>query len=262
MDPLTSLDAFESSAEDATVQPASHLGSITRSAALESMPPEILDRIVEHVDADSLLQLCHSMPYYKYISTAMFDFARRFPSEDYTVVQLWPDMHFPPKNESRTTEFPIQHLHAADVYSRIVLKHGGNIHIPCSKNLFNYLGAIPDELSIFPGDIQTFGFVRENDGWADVAHQLTRLPVQSLIWENELTLAMQEALPRIPGLEYLQVDYLADFDEKNSLSQCLDLKELSFSDLRGLEDTEDLQGHEGAGYNDFGLSQTWLAQGN
>ncbi|KAJ3233767.1 hypothetical protein HDU77_000542, partial [Chytriomyces hyalinus] len=230
MGPLTSMDAFELSADHAIVEPSACLGSITRSAAFEAMPPEILDRIVQYVGPDSILPLCHALPNYKYISAAMFDFAHRFPNEKYTPSKLWPDMYFPKfKNtESKTTEFPIQHMQAAGVYSRIISKHGGNVFVPCSKNVFNYLGALPEVLSVYPGDINTcsgwaaflrqladsnkrirfciVGIVQAYDIWAEVAHQLTRLPIQSLIWRDELPVVVQEALPRISGLEYLQVD--------------------------------------------------------
>ncbi|KAJ3225758.1 hypothetical protein HDU78_010569 [Chytriomyces hyalinus] len=93
MDPLAGLD--EPSADLAIVKPAPFLGSITRSAAFETMPPEILNRIVQFVDSESILPLCHSIPYYKYISTAMFDFAHRFPFEAYKPSKLWPEMHLP-----------------------------------------------------------------------------------------------------------------------------------------------------------------------
>ncbi|KAJ3408421.1 hypothetical protein HDU80_005742 [Chytriomyces hyalinus] len=39
------------------------------------MPPEILDRIASFVDANSILNLCHSLLYFKYISKAMLDIA-------------------------------------------------------------------------------------------------------------------------------------------------------------------------------------------
>ncbi|TPX54850.1 hypothetical protein CcCBS67573_g09525 [Chytriomyces confervae] len=239
MDPLTSMDAFKPSADHAIVEPSACLGPITRSAAFETMPPEILDRIVQFVDGKSIQSLCHAIPYCKYISTAMFDFAHRFPKERYTPSKLWPDMYFPKfKNtESKKTDFPIQHMHAAGVYSRIISKHGGNVLVPCSKDVFNYLGALPEVLSVFPGDINTSSawaaFLRQ---LADSNKRIRSCTVRiSLLWGGELPVVVQEALPRISGLEYLQVDRPRDAREQNSFSRCVNLEELSFARLMYLE---------------------------
>ncbi|KAJ3257962.1 hypothetical protein HDU77_002496 [Chytriomyces hyalinus] len=255
MDPLTSMDAFESS------KPAPRQISITCSPAFETMPPEILDRVVQFVDADSILPLCHSMPYYKYISTAMFDYARRFPNECYTPYELWPNMYLPMilTPESNIIDFPVKHVHAAAVYSRIISKHGGEINVPCSKNVLNYLGALPDAVSVNPGDtssgsgwaeflrgladgkkqIQTcivdidsgFGY------WPAVATQLKRLQIQSLYWMDvpSLPVEIQNALPFISGLSYLEMTIQTELQE-NILSRCLNLKEIAFTRLLGLED--------------------------
>ncbi|KAJ3240524.1 hypothetical protein HDU77_011117 [Chytriomyces hyalinus] len=247
--PLTSMDAFELPSGKAIDNSAPCLGSITRrSAAFQLMPPEILDRILQFVRAESILPLCHALPYYKYISTAMFDFAHRFPNEHYTPSKLWPDMHL-----SKTTNFPIQHMHAAGVYARIVSKHGGHVHMPGSKDALIYLGILPDVLCVFPGDICTgsgwaeflrgladankqilsctVGLVEAYDAWTGVAEQLARLPIRSLTWIDELRGNIQHVLPRISGLRYLQVDSLEDLHEGSRLSQCLDLTELAFSRL-------------------------------
>ncbi|KAI8835356.1 hypothetical protein BJ741DRAFT_607740, partial [Chytriomyces cf. hyalinus JEL632] len=264
MDPLTSVD--ESFADHAIVKPTPYLGSSPCSAAFQTMPVEILEHIVQYVGADSILPLCHALPNYKHVSTAMFDFANRFPNEKYTPSKLWPDMYFPKfKNtETNMTEFPIQHMHAVGAYARIISKHGGNVFVPCSKNVFNYLGALPDVLSVFPGDINTcsgwadflrqladaskrirsciVGDVQAYDIWAEVAHQLTRLPIQSLIWRDELPVIVQETLPRISGLRHLQVDRPIDVRENNSLSRCLHLEELSFARLMFFETAVGLVG--------------------
>ncbi|KAI8836493.1 hypothetical protein BJ741DRAFT_605703, partial [Chytriomyces cf. hyalinus JEL632] len=193
----------------------------------------------------------------------MFDFAHRFPNEHYTPYKLWPDMCFPIVTNiySKTTEFPIQHLHAAGVYSRIVSKHGGNVNVPCSKNVLTYLGAFPDVLSVHSGgDFSgsgwaeflrgltdtnkrirscTFEVKSEYSCWVEAAHQLTRLEIQSLVWDTEYILPeeIQEALPFIPGLAYLELNIATDICE-NILSRCLTLKEISFTQLL-LEDSED-----------------------
>ncbi|KAJ3381598.1 hypothetical protein HDU80_001746, partial [Chytriomyces hyalinus] len=260
MDPLTTLD--EPSADLSIVKPAPFLGSITRSAAFETMPPEILDHIAQFVDSDSILPLCHALPYYKYISAAMFDFKIRFEDEMYKPSKLWPDMHFPGSyiraTYSGRTKFPVQHMHAAGVYARIVSKHGGIVHVPCSKNVVTYMGALPDVVSVHPGNhVYSIGWrellrglsdarkqirtctveVDSADGfWGEAAFYLSRLSIQSLVWRDEdrLPTQVQEALPHISGLSYLEM-YVPDDIDENSLSHCSDLKEISFSALLNLE---------------------------
>ncbi|KAI8835377.1 hypothetical protein BJ741DRAFT_222712 [Chytriomyces cf. hyalinus JEL632] len=223
-------DAFESSTDAAIDETTSCLGSITRSAAFETMPPEILDRIVQYVDDESILPLCHALPYFKYISTAMFDFAQRFPYE---------------------------------VYSRIISKHGGNVHVYCGKEVLNYLGVLPDVLSVHPGgknDSTTawtkflrgladakkrircciMDIVSANGNLDEIARQLTRLQIQYLVWdtEDDLTEEIQEALPHISGLSYLGVHLPTDIGE-NILSRCLNLTEVAFARLLELEHSAD-----------------------
>ncbi|KAJ3380029.1 hypothetical protein HDU80_002238 [Chytriomyces hyalinus] len=68
MEPLTSVAAFSIPSRISTPvipQPV--------SPQFECMPSEILDRIASFVDGDSILTLCHSVPYFKYISKAMLD---------------------------------------------------------------------------------------------------------------------------------------------------------------------------------------------
>ncbi|KAJ3243815.1 hypothetical protein HDU77_010250 [Chytriomyces hyalinus] len=218
LDPLASLDACDSST--AIDEPIS---SINCSASFETMPPEILDRIVQFVDGKSILPLCHAMPYYKYISTAMFDFAHRFPDDNYQPSMLWPDLYFPMvRNDmTKTTDFPIQHLHAAGVYSRIVSKHGGLVHVPCSKNVLNYLGALPELLSLHNGDDDS-GSGRANflRALADANKRIRSCAIGVLMQHsNVLYDEIQEALPLISGLSYLEIDVPEDISEDNSFSR-------------------------------------------
>ncbi|KAJ3406848.1 hypothetical protein HDU80_010245 [Chytriomyces hyalinus] len=231
--------------------------SITRTAALETMPPEVLDCIVQFVDAESIIPLCHSLPSCKYISTAMFDFAQRFPLEYYTPSELWPDMYLPmiQNTHSKMTDFPIQHMHATQVYSRIIQKYGGNIHVPCSKNVLIYLNALPDVLSVHPGDNRSSsgwaeflcGLADANkqirscrvdadsayNNWSEVAKQLTRLQIHSLVWRDEgyLAVEIQDAFPSISGLYHVEVQVPEDITQNDTLSRCVNLKEISFMQL-------------------------------
>ncbi|KAJ3230223.1 hypothetical protein HDU77_001361, partial [Chytriomyces hyalinus] len=223
------------------------------------MPPEILNRIAQFVDGRSILPLCHALPYYKYISAAMFEFVHRFPFEGYSPYGLWPDMRFPMlrSTDSEITEFPIQHLHAAAVYIRIVSKHGGIVYVPCSKNIVNYMGAMPDVVSVFLGsDFSSWGPLLRGLAdvktrirtctvevasadvlWGEIASSLKRLSIQSLVWEgnNRFPVEVLEVLPDISGLSYLELCNPMDINE-NSLSRCSDLKEISFSGLLSFVD--------------------------
>ncbi|KAJ3242149.1 hypothetical protein HDU77_010900 [Chytriomyces hyalinus] len=224
MDPLASMDAFEST-DHANIKPVVYLGSITRSVSFEMMPPEILDRIVHFVDSDSILPLCHALRYYKYISTAMFDAAHRFPKERYTPSKLWPNMCIPGLLSAYSKR--VKKKGPVIEYARIVAKHGGNVTVPCSWNVLNYLGALPEVLSLSPGDInlglaeflaclahakkRIRSFVVEmdsaNDECTDIAQQLVRLQIQSLIWNDRdsTPVAILDALPFISGLSYLEL---------------------------------------------------------
>ncbi|KAJ3377421.1 hypothetical protein HDU80_003287 [Chytriomyces hyalinus] len=262
LDLLTTMEAFASSAEDADTQPAARTGSVTRPAALGTMPTEILDQIVQFVDGESILPLCHALPYFKYISTAMFEFAHRFSFEHYTLSRLWPDMHLPKyqTRESRAANcFPVKHLHAAGVYSRIVSKNGGNVHVSCSENVFNYLGALSDEVSLCPGDeylaaewTKLLRWLADGNKrirsctvdadtgygpYSDFAEQLPRLQIQSLVWRDERfpPIEILDALPRIKGLSYFETDIPEDGND--FVSRCLDLTEIAFTKLLSLQDT-------------------------
>ncbi|KAJ3238641.1 hypothetical protein HDU78_003384 [Chytriomyces hyalinus] len=99
--------------------------------SLESMPPEILDQIASFVSGHDILQLCHAVRYFKYISKAMFDFGYplRAPYE-------------------ATLPVPISHLNVLQNYSTILSKHGGYASIDDSTGI-TVLGALPEEVEVF-----------------------------------------------------------------------------------------------------------------
>ncbi|KAJ3240614.1 hypothetical protein HDU77_011109 [Chytriomyces hyalinus] len=262
------MDAFESSSHAVIDATTTCHGSIARSAAaaaaFENMPPEILNRIVQFVDGESILPLCHALPYFKYISAAMLDFAHRFPNEYRRPSQLWPYMIIR-KNQSNATnvtDFPIQHIHATRVYARIISMHGGHIFLPCIENVLNYLGAFPDTISVYAdNDSSSEGCVEflrqladankkirffvmgmtplDEPEWDEVAHQLTRLSIKSIIWEcgNCPPDEIWDALPFISGLSYLEMGLPHDTPEITDLAGCLDLTEISFTEVvRNLKD--------------------------
>ncbi|KAJ3399166.1 hypothetical protein CcCBS67573_g04169 [Chytriomyces confervae] len=112
---------------------------------LESMPPEVLDRIASFVSGDDIVQLCHAVRYFKYISKAMYDFALRLQIRTPPrPADLWPRMCM----ESfllLISEPPI--LRALGTYSRILSKHGG-----CAS--FDYHGAMSNDFGAFPESLE------------------------------------------------------------------------------------------------------------
>ncbi|KAJ3219318.1 hypothetical protein HDU81_000362 [Chytriomyces hyalinus] len=149
MNPLTSLTAFsdlQSATATTHAVPTAH-GHI-QCASFESMPPEIFDRIVSYVDHDSILRLCHSVPYYKYISKAMFEVSSVFPMEAAMPLNLWPVFKIL-DDEMHKPLIPLQHLYAVEVYSRVLSKHGGSAYIPCCVGINEFQHVLPDTLSIW-----------------------------------------------------------------------------------------------------------------
>ncbi|KAJ3260042.1 hypothetical protein HDU77_001559 [Chytriomyces hyalinus] len=221
MDPLTTMHAFESSSDSAIDETTSCQGSIARSPTFETMPPEMLDRIVQFVDGKSILPLCHALPYFKYISTAMFDFARRFPEEKYTPSKLWPNIHLHkagsmdseitefPIRHLETTKFPIQHIHAAAVYARIVSKHGGIVHVSCSKDVLNYLGAFPDVVSVHPS------YEASNSVWGEFmraladANKQIRSCTVDVEWESHEELVQTKQQEEKSSISYVAGTWMA-----------------------------------------------------
>ncbi|ORY36554.1 hypothetical protein BCR33DRAFT_855275 [Rhizoclosmatium globosum] len=69
---------------------------ILSGLSLESLPEVILDRIASFVDADSIISLCHAVPYYKYISKSICDLGlATIDDEELYVESLWPTFEFP-----------------------------------------------------------------------------------------------------------------------------------------------------------------------
>ncbi|KAJ3223745.1 hypothetical protein HDU78_011192, partial [Chytriomyces hyalinus] len=83
---------------------------------LESMPPEILDRIASFVRGDDILRWCHAVPYFKYISKAMYDFG-----------------------------YPIRTRHQPGA---VLSKHGGYARIDDSTGI-TVLGALPEDVEVW-----------------------------------------------------------------------------------------------------------------
>ncbi|KAI8821916.1 hypothetical protein BJ741DRAFT_636773 [Chytriomyces cf. hyalinus JEL632] len=256
MEPLTSIAAFLTPLQPSTPdipQPV--------SPQFECMPSEILDQIASFVDGDSILTLCHSVPYFKYISKAMLDVADPLR---YDRLNFWP--HYTLPTAIWTIEYPLsgnidfrnRHLFALSVYSHIVSRHSGSATVACSKGFDNVVGALPDSLRVVIGDVKTgsglshflslvkeskkklvhleFEFEKHFD-----AHRIVR----NLIFLSPKELKLYGAVPsqilnELPNITGLSVLYLARLDERSMeiIAQCVDLEEL---EIRSLQFSKNLQ---------------------
>ncbi|KAI8819291.1 hypothetical protein BJ741DRAFT_640255 [Chytriomyces cf. hyalinus JEL632] len=133
---LTSVDSLAKTSVSSTAHPSIDIAPSTEAmpsrCRLKSLPPEILDRIASFVTGGSILQLCHAVRYYKYISQSMFDFGHPLPTRNRPQpldASFWPCVFLgespaePPFLEA--PRVPMSHLHALQSFSSILNKHGG-----------------------------------------------------------------------------------------------------------------------------------------
>ncbi|KAI8820074.1 hypothetical protein BJ741DRAFT_672973 [Chytriomyces cf. hyalinus JEL632] len=119
---------------------------------LESMPPEILDRIVSFVSGNDILQLCHAVRYFKYISRAMFDFASLLKMDFDQRVEMfsfWPRLML----DGLPIPVPVSHLHVLQTYSSILPKHGGYASIDDSTGIELIISALPENVEVMHKDV-------------------------------------------------------------------------------------------------------------
>ncbi|KAJ3231574.1 hypothetical protein HDU77_001085, partial [Chytriomyces hyalinus] len=134
-------------------------------------------------------------------------------------------------------------MHAVGVYARIVSKHDGIVHVPGFKNVVNYLGTLPDVVSVHPGlRFSSSGWGELLHGladakkrirtctvevdlecgvfWGKIVYYLKRLSIQSLVWraDDAFPVEVQEALPAISGLSFLEM-HLPNYVNENILSR-------------------------------------------
>ncbi|KAJ3389000.1 hypothetical protein HDU80_011586, partial [Chytriomyces hyalinus] len=122
---------------------------------LESMPPEILDLIASFVDGISILQLCHAVRYYKYISQAMFDIGYPLTlqtSQKFVQLNFWPCAYLQKPSDCdvfATMPIAASHMHAFQTYSNILSKHGGYASIDATA--MTMVGALPKNVEVEVG---------------------------------------------------------------------------------------------------------------
>ncbi|KAJ3219230.1 hypothetical protein HDU81_000370, partial [Chytriomyces hyalinus] len=228
------------------------------TARFESMPPEILDRIASFVDGDSIVQLCHSMPYFKYISKAMLDLANVFPEDFEQPEDLWPTFHMPSVVQIANLLWweklviPTRHLYTLGMYSRAIAKHGSYASVHCAVGLDDVLGALPDtlhvscpyetldkSLNILASAKKRILYLDILKGPADLDQaafnsavtRMSNLPLNTLSLKGAtLPTQLYETLPKIHGLFCLQLE---SFDQcaGRILSRCPNLTTVEFEHI-------------------------------
>ncbi|KAJ3245487.1 hypothetical protein HDU77_009438 [Chytriomyces hyalinus] len=245
--------------------------------ALLGALPESLEVVVQRSDADKLfgamggddiLQLCHAVPYYKYISKAMHDFShaieRHIPPRP---VLFWPSIKV----------YSIRHLisklthsrRALSTYSRILSKHGGCALINELFGTESILGALPENIEVSLEDATT---VNSTDNFFSTlfgakkivldlslgydyieccksdaptrrmtAKWLVKLPIHQLQFLGDSNLTeMLAVLHRAPMLSSLYISTLEDC-AAIALSECKSLRELMLSNVfEGEESAEQI----------------------
>ncbi|KAJ3236840.1 hypothetical protein HDU81_010306 [Chytriomyces hyalinus] len=148
---LTGMDSAFLPKTPATTPVCKSIDTLPSKPTLESMPTEMLDRIASFVPRDSILQLCHAVPYYKYISTAMFDFAHPHKLRKQgkpLLFNVWPHLCLDDLPFESTLPVPISRLHALETYSNIVSKLGGHVVIEDLEGMEAILGALPERIDV------------------------------------------------------------------------------------------------------------------
>ncbi|KAJ3226830.1 hypothetical protein HDU81_007097 [Chytriomyces hyalinus] len=261
MDPVTGLAAFSDLQSATATVPHPEPTPQAQDASLESMPSEILDRIVSFVGYDSILPLCHAVPYFKYISKAMFEVSYVYPSEAAKPHDLWPVFNIPDEEMPRPL-IPLQHLYAVEVYSRVLSKHGGSANVPGCVGIGNFVQVLPDALSISSHAMDTYlnlgnflgviaaskkrvvafdfqvSFNLFDDAEDLLMTQLSNLSINEIYIDGAIFAKLYDTLPLIKGLQVLKLDIFGDYDSR-ALARCPQLVELQFRYCRNEKEWED-----------------------
>ncbi|KAJ3229076.1 hypothetical protein HDU78_009269, partial [Chytriomyces hyalinus] len=257
LDPM-SLDAFSPPPSQLTINPSFVSNTMMPTARFESMPPEILDRIASFVDGDSIVQLCHSMPYFKYISKAMLDLANVFPEDFEQPEDIRPTFHMPSVVLIANLLWweklviPTRHLYTLGMYSRVIARHGSYASVHCAVGLDDVLGALPDTLHIscryetLDKSLYTLATAKKRILYLDILKgpadldqaalsravtRLSDLPLNALSLKGAtLPTEMYEALPTIVGLYCLQLESFGQCGGR-ILSKCANLNTVEFEHI-------------------------------
>ncbi|KAJ3245489.1 hypothetical protein HDU77_009440 [Chytriomyces hyalinus] len=217
---VTLLKAPVSNTVCPSIDTVSSILAMPSKRTLESMPPEILDRIASFVrNGHNILKLSHAVRYYKYISKAMFD-----------------------------------------TYSNILYKHGGYASIDDSAGMQAILGALPEIFEVvvnhpqLPADTDDFldaicttkrvlsklsfgidyfeGYENDSSSVELLAEWLGTVPIYELqFWSfSNIPMRLLRELHNSPMLGSLHLPCLEDCAGV-ALSECKSLTKLSISEV-------------------------------
>ncbi|KAI8820073.1 hypothetical protein BJ741DRAFT_639392 [Chytriomyces cf. hyalinus JEL632] len=134
-----------------SMEPVPYTPAVPSRPTFESMPHEILDQIASFVSGRDILQLSHAVRHYKYISKAMFDFARLLIlNSPPSPVDFWPCFNVRPILDQISEE----HLSILQTYSAVLSKHGGYARIVDPDGMVDLLCHLPKSLEVLLGNVQ------------------------------------------------------------------------------------------------------------
>ncbi|KAI8823800.1 hypothetical protein BJ741DRAFT_634315 [Chytriomyces cf. hyalinus JEL632] len=224
-------------------------------STLESMPPEILDQIASLVSSGDIVRLCHAIRSFKYISQAMFDFARVL-NKPLKPVDLWPRI----KVRTNLYSIPPSTRHLLGMYSRILSKHGGYATVSKSFGVEAILGDLPATIEVLVNNSKSLSVT---DEFFEAVHKakkkikelsfaekyfkngqcgpillkmtekwLSKLPIHELRFPSRSKVPIQilAVLHLAPMLGSLHLPFLKDCAGV-ALSECKLLRKLSISDV-------------------------------
>ncbi|KAI8820903.1 hypothetical protein BJ741DRAFT_681182 [Chytriomyces cf. hyalinus JEL632] len=214
MNALKSLDTF--SQREYKRRHSQHL--IPSTTSIQSMPPEVLDRIASYVQGENLLQLCSSVPYYKYISKAILNL--RFDSATARS----------PRSARIDNWEGIENVFGALPAILTVSTH----HVYSWDELDTFLSLIKNskktvrELQLNFGNLQAAG--HDTTSQTRAVKLLKSIPVRTLGITARVPVKIKQAVHLFPKLSYLE---LSSPEDCNGilLSQCMHLQEIVVENL-------------------------------
>ncbi|ORY53413.1 hypothetical protein BCR33DRAFT_760870 [Rhizoclosmatium globosum] len=236
----------------------------TSTLSIQSLPPEILDRIVSYTDASSIIPLCHCLPQYLPLSKAIYDVGTAFPGFYSGPTLLWPILEFPsgsiekaehpPTDENDVfnydddfipMEIPVRHVLKLFLLTRQLDRYGGGAsiipfsveHLESVAPLLPKLvivNEVPEEIS-YDYDVDTFAHWLKKWLSLKIKSFIGMLNIPADLSEDILepdTELVAKCLVKIP-IGGLTFPGMIPLDIEKSLPEMIHLRELHVGDLDG-----------------------------
>ncbi|KAI8839098.1 hypothetical protein BJ741DRAFT_707042 [Chytriomyces cf. hyalinus JEL632] len=167
--------------------------AIPATLTLESMPPEILDQVASLVSGNDILQLCHAVRYYKYISKAMYAVACAYSKNNTSKpAELWPHIDM---RHVHCLLISLRTRHLLGGHSRIVSRHGGSAGIDESHGIEGVLSALPERIVVTVKNTHELNYTDEF-----IAAVFTAKKTISSLPQKTTTCLFIDATPSIPAI--------------------------------------------------------------